>query len=121
MSAVAYLLDQHMNPAIAGALLDMEPSIAVQIVGQPGAPPQGTLDPDLLDYAEQNSLIIVTFDKRSMPRHIADHFRRGRHTSGVFIFPNDRLSPGPIADELLLVWATSTAEEWIDQSPYLPL
>jgi hypothetical protein len=121
MSAPAYLLDQNMDPAIAASLLQMEPSIGVQFVGQRDAPPFGTHDAELLNYAESNSFILVTFDKKTMPNHIADHLKSSRHTSGVFIFANSRLPPGRIAEELLLIWATSTAEEWIDQTLYLPL
>ena len=120
MSAVAYLLDYHMNPAITEALWAMEPSIAIEIVGRGEAPTPETIDPVLLEYAERHSLALVTFDKKTMPFHINSRLLSGLHTKGVFIFPNSRLSHGRIADELLLVWATSTAEEWTDQTTYLP-
>lgn len=121
MSAVAYLLDYHMNPAIIDALLAMEPSIRIEIVGRGEAPPPRTKDPELLEYADRNSLSLVTFDKTTMPDHINARLSSGHHTKGVFIFPDDWLSPGPIADALLFVWAASTAEEWVDQIGWLPL
>jgi hypothetical protein len=56
-----------------------------------------------------------------MPGHIGDHLASGKHTLGVFIFPDGNLlSPGRIADELIIVWVASQAEEWIDRIEYLP-
>ncbi len=104
MSSLAFLLDQHISPAISASLLADEPSIVMKLVGDADAPPLGTKDPELSEFAHRHSLSIVTFDIRTMPAHIADRLRSGQHTAGVFIFPNDRLSPGRIADELLLVW-----------------
>jgi Domain of unknown function (DUF5615) len=95
MSAVAFLLDQHMDAAVAGALLANEPSIVVQIVGQLDAPPLGAKDPELLEYAESNSLAIVTFDKRTMPNHVADRLQSGRHTYGVFCFYQELVAARP--------------------------
>jgi hypothetical protein len=87
----------------------------------PAAPPKGTPDSELLKFAEDNGLALVTFDKETMPLHVADHIATGRHTRGVFIFPNgNALSAGRIAEELILVWATSESEEWTDRIEFLP-
>jgi hypothetical protein len=117
---MAYLLDENIPTVVAGALLSKEPSVIVRIFGQTGAPSFGTIDPDLLKFAEVNSLSVVTFDKTTMPDVIAAHLSAGGHTNGVFIFTDSRLRPGRIADELFLIWATSKAEEWFDQTVYLP-
>jgi len=72
-------------------------------------------------FAEANGFALVSFDKKTMPGHILDHLAVGHHTCGVFLFPNgNQLSPGRVADELILVWATSDADEFIDQIVYLP-
>jgi hypothetical protein len=66
-------------------------------------------------------LALVTFDKTTMPGHISSHFTKGHHTYGVFIFPSGfSLSPGLVADELVIIWVASQAEEWIDVTRFLP-
>jgi hypothetical protein len=119
---VTYLLDEHMNPAVLDTLHRIEPAIRSKLVGwDDDVPPKQTPDPALLTFAELEQMAIVTFDKTTMPGHIADHLAAGRHTWGVFIFPHgDRLSPGRIAHELVMVWGTSTLEEWVDRVEYLP-
>ena len=43
-----YLLDEHIAPTYRALLLRAAPELEVWIVGDPGAPPRGTLDPDIL-------------------------------------------------------------------------
>ena len=121
MSSIAFLIDANMTPDVGDALHALEPSVAIQFVGDGIAPPKRTLDPDLLVYAEENALTLITFDKKTMPGHIAAHLKLGRHSYGVMMFKDQYLAPGRIADELYLVWACMTAEEWIDQYDYFPL
>jgi Domain of unknown function (DUF5615) len=122
MSQVAFLVDENVPASVVPAVLSREPSIRIPQVGvDPTVPPKGTLDPDLLAFAEAEGFALVTFDKDTMPGHIGDHLASGKHTLGVFIFPDgNSLSPGRIADELIIVWVASQAEEWIDRIEYLP-
>ena len=122
MTQVQYLLDEQMPVAVREALEAAEPAIIVRQVGaQSDAPPKGTLDPEVLLFAEREQLVLVTFDKRSMPGHVTDHLAAGHHTCGVFIFQNgNALSAGRVAGELVFVWATSPADEWVDRIEYLP-
>jgi hypothetical protein len=43
-----YLLDEHITPVYRTQLLRAAPDLEVWIVGDPGAPTRGTLDPDIL-------------------------------------------------------------------------
>jgi len=119
---VTFLLDENLPEAAARALRTAEPSITYLHAGSDtSAPPKGTLDPQVLEFAEDQGFALVTFDKRTMPGHAADHLAKGRHTWGVFIFPEgNAMSAGRIAEELVLVWATSQRDEWIDRIEYLP-
>ena len=122
MSQVRYLLDEQIPAPVREALTAAEPAIDFRQVGvSPDAPPKGTLDPDALLFAEQEGFALVTFDKRTMPGHAADHLAAGHHTCGVFLFPNGNyLSAGRVAEELVLVWATSQQDEWVDRIEKLP-
>ena len=43
-----FLLDEHVNRAIQRQLWRLDSRIEVLAIGDPGAPPSGTPDPDLL-------------------------------------------------------------------------
>jgi hypothetical protein len=122
MSQVRFLLDEQIPEPVSDAIKAAEPAIDFRQVGvHPDVPPKGTLDPDVLLFAEKEEYALVTFDKRSMPGHMAAHLATGHHTWGIFLFPTGNyLSPGRIAEELVLVWATSEADEWIDRLENLP-
>jgi predicted nuclease of predicted toxin-antitoxin system len=117
---IKFLLDECMNLAAVACLAQAEPSMEVLAVGQPGAPPHGTLDPDLLIWAEQNEYILVTRDKKSMPGHISTHQAGGRHTCGVVLI-RASMSWQQIADDLLLIWSATTVDYWRDRLEWIPL
>ena len=110
-----------MNPALPFALAQDEPSIFTLKIGEIGAPPLGTKDPELLVYAEENEFVLVSFDKKSMPQHIAKHRALGRHTCGVVLISSDQASIRSIADDLLFCWVVTEASEWVDRTEYVPL
>jgi len=119
MSQIRYLLDEDTSNALQAALLRREPGMDVIRVGQPGAPPRGTLDPDLLLAAESLGRMIVSNDRSTLPDHMAAHFAAGHHTAGVILMRGG-YSLGRYVDDLVLVWAIETAEEWVDRTDYIP-
>ena len=120
MNTIRYLLDEHVNPLYRTELLKLEPSMTVWGIGILGAPLKGTLDPDILRWCEENHFILVTNNRRSMPRHLQDHLAEGRHMPGI-IQLNPNISIGEVIDDLLLIWATLHPDEFRDQIVYLPL
>lgn len=120
MTIIRYLLDEHVDPLYRTELLNREPSMTIWRIGILGAPPKGTLDPDLLRWCEKNSFILVTNNRRSMPGHLQDHLTEGRHVPGIFEL-NPNMSVGETIEELLLIWAASHPDEYRDRIIYLPL
>ena len=120
MSSLPFLLDEDVPEYLADELIRLEPAITTLQVGMQGAPPKGTKDPQLLDFVEQNRMILVTMDKRTMPTQLAAHFQHGRHTWGVLM-----LRQGfPIAsycEDLILIWSSLDDQDLVDVSLYLPL
>ena len=55
-----------------------------------------------------------------MPVHLQDHLDAGHHAPGIFAL-NPNMTIGETAEELVLIWGASEAEEYIDQINYLPL
>lgn len=114
-----YLCDEHVAKALAVALSHREPAVEVYYVGEPGAPPYRTPDPDLIRFAGAEGLTLLTLDRNTLLGHLNDHWAAGGHTWGVFL-----LKPGAswqrLIDDLLLIWSASEAEDWRDRVEYLP-
>lgn len=120
MSNIRYLLDENVNPIFRTELLKREPELVVWKVGDPVAPPKGTPDSTTLEWCEENSFILVTNNRKSMPRHLQEHLEKGRHVPGIFEL-NPALSIGETIEELLLIWNASDTDEYQDMLIYLPL
>ena len=77
-------------------------------------------DSQILQYAEEHQRLLITLDRASMPGHVGDHVRSGRRHWGVLrVKPS--ASVATLAEELLLVWEASEAEDWIDQLGWISL
>lgn len=120
MSSLPFLLDEDVPEFFADEIIRLEPSITTYQVGLEGGPPKGTKDPPLLAFAEENKMILVTMDKRTMPKHLGAHFAQGRHTCGVLLlrqgFPITRY-----AEDLILVWSAHEDKDLVDCTMYIPL
>jgi len=46
--SIQYLLDEHIAPLYRTQLVRQAPTLVVRIIGDPDAPPKGTLDPEIL-------------------------------------------------------------------------
>jgi len=116
---VRFLLDENESPRLKAALLRFNPAIDILRVGEPGAPPWGTPDPDILRYLELSQRVLVTSNRTTMPAHIEAHWAAGGHLWGLF-WIRPRTSIGRLARELFLVWEASEADEWIDRLDWIP-
>jgi hypothetical protein len=120
MSFIRYLLDENVDPLFRKELLRNEPTIVVWKVGDAGVPPRGTSDSEILTWCEDNSFILITNNRKSMPNHVADHIKKGRHIPGIFEL-NSNMSINETVDELLLIWGASNINEYQDVIIYLPV
>jgi hypothetical protein len=115
-----FLLDEHVNRAIQRQLHRLDVNIEVLAIGDAGAPPAGTSDPDILIWLEEKGYILVTENRSTIPGHINDHFDANRHFPGVFwIRPGTHI--GTLVEELYLIWFASEAEEYQDCAMFIPL
>ena len=100
------------NAAVAGRHHRHE--IRAIRVGDAGAPPLSTSDPSILLWAERANRIVITIDRKTMPKHLADHYHSGRRLPGVFFL--DRSMPVQSAiDFLEEVAGASEDDEWWDR------
>lgn len=119
MNEIRYLLDENVDTALRTGLLERESKLIVWKIGDPGAPPKGTPDPEILIWCEENNFILVTNNRKTMPWHLKDHLAKGRHIPAIFQL-NPHMSIGKTVAELLLIWSNSEISEFQDTIIYLP-
>jgi hypothetical protein len=117
---VRYLIDENLPPIYKTQLLRRQPDLTVWMIGEPGTPPKGTLDPDILIWCEQHQFLLVTNNRRSMPIHLADHLSQNRHVPGILVF-RPKASLGAILEDLILIAAVDQSDEFIDLITHIPL
>jgi hypothetical protein len=109
--------DVNLREAILKATLRLEPTIdfkssrAAELTGLP--------DREVLSRAAKQGRILVTHDRRTMPTHFAA-FIADRVSPGVLIVPQ-HLGVRAVAEDLVLIWAATEAEEWTNRIRFLPL
>jgi len=113
-----YLLDENVDTALLAALRRRAPDLVVWRVGDPGAPPFGTLDPAILLWCERFDFMLVTNNWRSMPSHLADHLAADRHIPGIFLI-NTSLGFSEILEYLVLAAVIAEPDEYRDQIQHL--
>lgn len=74
-----YLLDAHVERALGLGLRQRDRELIVWRLGDPGTPPLDAPDPAILRWCEIHDFVLVTNNRRTMPRHLADHLNRGGH------------------------------------------
>jgi hypothetical protein len=115
-----FLFDEHLSHAIGEQLRRLQPDIEVLYIGDFGAPPKSTPDPDILIWAEQNSFLLITNDHGTMSTHLADHLATGRSCPGIICLKRDP-PMSQIIDSLHTIWGASEMEEYANFISYIPI
>lgn len=115
-----YLLDENVNPLLKKALLQRASDMVVWCVGDPGAPPLHTIDPDILLWCEAKGFTLVTKNRTSMPSHLQEHLAREHSVPGIFILKRN-MSMEEIIEELVLIWEIAEPDEYMNELKYLPI
>jgi hypothetical protein len=114
---VRFQADANLNQIILLAARRREPAMDFQTAME--AELSGLNDPEVLARAGLEGRILVTHDRKTMPRHFFA-FITTASSAGVLIVPQ-YLPVAAVVDDLLLIWHASEAEEWINQIRSLPL
>jgi hypothetical protein len=117
---VKYLIDENLPPAYQIQLLFQKPDLTVWAIGDPGTPPKGTLDPEILNWCEQRQFILVTNNRRSMPIHLKDHLDQNNHIPGIFVL-RPKATIKQILDDLILIAEVGEPDDFCDRIVHIPL
>jgi hypothetical protein len=120
MMAARFLLDEHFPHAYKQALSRADATVDVWMIGEPGAPPHGASDPEILRWRETEGAMLLTNDRRTMPGHLAAHLSDGGHILGLFTVDPAR-DRARIVEDLVLFAGAAIDSEFSDRITYLPL
>jgi predicted nuclease of predicted toxin-antitoxin system len=118
MSSCRFLADEDIRHRLVLAVKRREPAIqflTVQEVGLSERP-----DPEVLEFAATQDLILVSHDVNTMRDAAYDRIIRGNHMTALLLVPQSRQTK-PVAESLILIWAASSTEDWLDHVKFLPL
>ena len=114
---IRYQADADLNQNIVTGVLRKEPEIDFQTAI--AAKLEGVKDREVLAIATQQKRILISHDRRTMPSEFA-RFIISNRSYGVIIVSR-KVPIETIIEELILIWAVSNAEEWIDRIAKIPL
>lgn len=79
-------------------------------------------DPALLMALRESAMILVSFDRASIPMHAGDLTRGGLGHGGVILFRRSvsSIAYGMQARLLLDFWKDAASKDWADRVEYLP-
>ena len=122
---IPYQADADLNQNIVTGVLRREPTLDFQTA--PAAKLEGVKDLEVLAIAARQQRILISHgretrafgDRKTMPLEFAQ-FITNNQSSGVIIVSR-KVPIEIIIEELILIWAVSNAEEWLNRIAKIPL
>jgi hypothetical protein len=118
MARVRFLADHDLNEQIIDGVLRREPLVEVIRVRDLGRADRS--DPEILELAARDQLILVSHDVNTMTRFAFERLARGLPMAGLLL-ARQSAPIAPVIDSLVLIWSASEAEEWHGAVWYLPI
>jgi uncharacterized protein DUF5615 len=115
--AIRFQADADLNQIIVSAVTRRAPAIDFRTATSAGV--AGLDDAEVLARAARDGRILVTHDQRTMPRHFGE-FVQAQHSPGLLVVPQ-HLPLREVADDLILIWTATDADEWINRVVFLPI
>jgi hypothetical protein len=118
MSRPRFLADHDFNEHIVRGAERLEPGIEFLRAREAGLHAQS--DPSILDYAAREGWIVLSHDVNTMSAAAAARLEAGQPMNGLLLV-HQRSPIAAVISDLVLIWASSEAEEWANQIRFLPL
>jgi hypothetical protein len=118
VSRPQFLADHDLNEHIVTGVLRHRGGVVFRRVRDVGL--QDRPDAEVLAYAAEQGLLVVSHDVNTMPAHAHRRLAAGLTLSGLLMVRQT----DPVAEviaSLVLIWSSSEAEEWQGQVVFLPL
>ena len=113
-----FLADHNLTDQIVTGLRRKNPEIDILRAREVDL--EASPDPELLAWAAAEGRLLVTLDRATIPRFVAEGLERGDPMPGVFVI-RPHVGVATVIEELLLIDGGSTHEDWVAQVTYLPL
>lgn len=114
---IRLLADENFNGRIVRGLKRLMPS--ADLVRVQDTEMAGAQDPDVLMWAAQQQRVLLTHDRKTIPKFAAELTKQGMVLGGVFIAADDA-PVGRIIDDLILILECSQDKEYENQVRFLP-
>jgi hypothetical protein len=79
----------------------------------------GLTDIEVLRLCTGSGRILVSQDRRTMPKHFVRYLKEARSPGVVLL--REAIPIAVAIEELVLIWSASEAEEWIDRLVWIPI
>jgi hypothetical protein len=112
-----FAADENFDNRILRGLLRRQPDL--DIVRIQDTDVTNANDPTILAWAAREGRILLTHDKKTIPRYAYERIGAGETVAGVIV-ASPALPINTVIEELLLIVACSSASEWADQVQRLP-
>jgi predicted nuclease of predicted toxin-antitoxin system len=112
------LFDENSNGRILRGLKRELPDIELLTVHDVGL--QETDDPEILAWAAENNLVLVSHDENTVTDYAYRRMKNGEWIAGVVIVPQD-LAIGQAIEELKILIECSEQDEYENKVVHIPL
>ena len=118
MSRPRFLADHDLNEHIVHGVGRREPAVEFLRARDVGLHERS--DAEVLEYAADNQLIVISHDVNTMPAEAYVRIRAGAPVVGLLMVKQSE-PVGRVLDDLILIWSASEGEEWQNVLAFLPL
>ncbi len=116
--SIRFQADNDLNRLIVAATFRREPAIDFQSAQT--AQLDYLDDETVLQRAASDGRILVTHDKRTLPKHFLSFLAKGNRSPGVLLVIPQDVSLRLAVDTLVLIWVGDRPEEWENASTVIP-
>jgi hypothetical protein len=118
MSRPRFLADHDLNEHLVRGVGRREP--AIEFIRARDIGMHERSDAEVLTYAAEHQLIVVSHDVNTMPANAYTRIRAGAPVAGLLMVKQSD-PVGIVIADLMLIWSASEAEEWQNVVEFLPL
>jgi len=120
---LVFVVDEHLRGPLWRAIQrhNLLGGLQIDAIGVGDEPdlPLGADDRSILEWAQRNGRILVTQDKQTMAKHLADHLMSGRSSPGVLML-RAGTSLRAVLESLELAAHAGSPDDFADAITFIP-